>query len=308
MGSFSNPDPSKEPKNLWGFLKWKLISRKPKWPRKAPLQDDTDVPPLKVGNNKIRISLVGHVSFLIQTHALNILTDPVWGNIIGHKRVSKPGIRFQDLPKIDIVLISHNHYDHMDIPTLKKLYLRDKPHFIVPLKNEIILQKKIPGVSVTTLNWQEFLPITEDLSIHLEPAQHWSRRGLFDMNKALWGTFMIKTSKGSICFIGDTGYDPSLFREIGQKYSDIVVSLIPIGAFEPRWFMRDVHVNPEEAVLIHQDLKSKNSIASHFETFQLADDTFQQAAFELNKARKKFNISEEEFITPRIAGVYWFDF
>lgn len=308
---FNNPVPKIKPKGLLDIIKWKLHSKQPKWPNEVPLIT-SDIPPARVEGDEIRVSFVGHVSFLIQTQALNILTDPVWSmraspfSFAGPKRVTPPGIKFEDLPKIDVVLISHNHYDHMDINTIKKLWIKDRPHVIAPLINDAVLKSSISGIEVTTLDWSEKISIINDVEIALEPAQHWSARGLFDQNKALWGTFLISTPKGTICFIGDTGYSKELFEGIGKKYENILLSLIPIGAFEPRWFMSDVHINPEEAILIHQHLNSKFSIGSHFETFQLADDKFDQSRTELDTARAKFNISLNEFITPNIGGVYRF--
>ena len=308
---FENLAPGTRPKGFASILKWKLSSKQPKWPEIVPLIA-SDTPPERVVGDEVRISFVGHVSFLIQTKSLNVLTDPVWPlranpfSFVGPKRVTLPGIKFEDLPKIDIILISHNHYDHLDIATVKNLWLRDKPRIITPLMNDKVLQSSIAGIEATTLNWSEKIAITDNIEIALEPAQHWSARGLFDRNKALWGTFLINLSKGAICFIGDTGYSKELFENIGSKYENIFVSLIPIGAFEPRWFMRDVHINPEEAVLIHKHLNSKYSIGSHFETFQLADDKFAQARTELEVCRIKHKISPETFISPKIGEVYWF--
>lgn len=308
---FNNLDPKIKPKGFIDFLKWQYKTSRAKWPKSMPITV-TDIPPAKIEDNKIRVSFVGHATFLIQVLGLNILTDPIWSaraspfSFIGPKRVTPAGINFADLPKIDIVLISHNHYDHMDIPTIKKLWQRDKPQIITPLMNDTTLKSHISEIKVTTLDWEENITITNSASIYLEPAQHWSARGLFDRNKSLWGTFIIKTSLGSICFIGDSGYSNTLFKDIGDKHKNILLSLIPIGAFEPRWFMRKIHMNPEEAVLVHQDLRSKYSIASHFETFQLADDQFDQAAKELAAALIKYKVSSERFITPKAGNFYWF--
>lgn len=307
---FHNVDAKIKPKGFLDFLKWRVTSTKPKWPEIVPI-GGTDVPPARVDDHRVCISFVGHVTFLIQTNGLNILTDPVWSEraspltFVGPKRVTPPGIKFDDLPPIDVLLISHNHYDHMDIPTIKKLWERDKPQIITPLMNDRIIESHIPDIEVITMNWADKISIEDNIDIYLEPAQHWSARGLFDLNKALWGTFIITTASDSICFIGDSGYNPEIFKKIGNKY-DISISLIPIGAFEPRWFMKDIHMNPEEAILTHKDLKSKYSIASHFETFQLADDAFRQAAIELDQARHKYAISNRTFITPKIGSIYWF--
>jgi L-ascorbate metabolism protein UlaG (beta-lactamase superfamily) len=308
---FYNTDPNIKPKGFFEALKWKLTSRASPWPKNIPLACE-DTPPPVVGGDETRISFVGHVTFLIQTNGLNIITDPVFSDrasplsFAGPKRVTPPGIAYDNLPKIDVILISHNHYDHMDVPTIKKIWLRDKPLIIAPLKNDITLKANIPHIEIMTLAWGEKTSISQGFEFALEPAQHWSARGLFDRNKALWGTFIIKTPKGHICFIGDTGYNKKIFQDIGNKYQDILVSLIPIGAYEPRWFMKDIHINPEEAALIHQDLNSKHSIASHFQTFRLADDAYDQPAKELEEALVKYNISPQIFITPKIGGVYLF--
>lgn len=307
---FSNINPEVKPKNLIDILKWKINNKQPKWPDSIPVSH-TDVPPNNNPDGIIRISYVGHVTFLVQIAGLNILTDPVWSDrvspfsCIGPKRITKPGINFDDLPKIDIILISHNHYDHLDLNTIKRLWERDKPQIITPLLNDSVLQSNITDIKVSTLNWYEKIDVTSNCCINLEPAQHWSARGLFDRNKALWGTFLITTKFGSICFIGDSGYNQSIFHNLGQKY-DIFLSLIPIGAYEPRWFMKDIHMNPEEAVLAHQDMKSKYSIASHFDTFQLADEGFNQAVGDLIQAKTKYKVSDEEFIVPSVGMAYQF--
>lgn len=309
---FQNLDPKYKPKRFLNLLKWKLTTKHPVWPKKV-LVENYDLPPHKViDQDKIRISFVGHVTFLIQTNEINILTDPVWSqraspfSFIGPKRVIDPGIKLADLPKIDIIVISHNHYDHMDLATIKTIWQRDKPKIITPLLNDQILKNYIKDIKVTTLDWHENILLPNNIAITLEPAQHWSARGLFDLNKSLWGNFMIKTPAGTICFIGDSGYNQELYNNIGIKY-DVFLSLIPIGAFEPRWFMQDIHMNPEEAALVHQHLKSKHSIASHFQTFPLASDQYFQASEELSLALQKYQISKEQFIIPTAGKVYWFN-
>lgn len=294
------------------ILKWQLTTKRTTWPKKILLAN-SDVPTNKINEkNKIRVSVVGHVNFLIQTNGLNILTDPVWSkraspfSLIGPKRVIDPDIELKNLPKIDIIIISHNHYDHMDIPTIRTIWRRDQPKIITPLANDKILKKYIKNIEVTTLNWHQQTIINQDTTINLEPSQHWSARGLFDLNQALWGNFIITTPAGAICFIGDSGYNEELYKNIGEKYN-IFLSMIPIGAFEPRWFMKDVHMNPEEAAMVHQHLKSKYSIAGHFQTFPLASDNYLQAAEELDIALQKHKISKQQFITPTIGKAYWFE-
>ena len=261
---FHNQDPTYKPKGFVNLLRWKLFTKPSTWPNMVPMAQE-DLPPAQVpSTDKIRVSFIGHVTFLIQTNNINILTDPVWATraspfkSIGPKRVIAPGVKLENLPKIDIIVISHNHYDHLDLATVKALWERDQPQIITPLANDIVIANYIkdPRLKVTTLNWHQNIALPQQVTIHLEPAQHWSARSLFDRNRALWGTFIIETKAGKICFIGDSGYNQNLFRQIGANHQ-ILLSLIPIGAFEPRWFMQEVHMNPAEAVLSHLDLNSK---------------------------------------------------
>ncbi|HJD55347.1 MAG TPA: MBL fold metallo-hydrolase [Rickettsia endosymbiont of Pyrocoelia pectoralis] len=303
---FHNIDPNIKPKGLSDILKWKITAKRSEW-SVLPELTSFDIPPTKIASSQeLRVSYVGHVTFLIQIGGLNILTDPVWSDraspftFAGPKRIVKPGINFADLPKIDFILISHNHYDHLDIKTIKDLCLRDNPKIITPLMNDKIIKKHIDKAEIITLGWGESYK-----EFFLESAQHWSARGLFDKNKALWGTFIIRTGIGDICFIGDSGYNIDIFKEIGEKYN-IFLSLIPIGAYSPRWFMKPVHMNPEEAVLTHLDLRSKFSIASHFDVFQLADEPYGQAVAELKQAIEKHNIPDDRFIIPKVSDFFFF--
>ena len=208
-------------------MKWRLTTTPPKWPLHIE-RDSIDIPPPNF-EKSIRISYVGHVTFLIQVDGINILTDPFWSlrtspfQFMGPKRVIDPGIEFDNLPKIDTILISHNHYDHMDIPTIKKIWQRDEPKIFCPLGNLNYL-KPIKNIEATELDWGDSVSFTDKIQVCLEPAQHWSARGLFDRNRALWGTFIIKTKHGDICFIGDSGYESNLFKNIGERYK-IKVSL-----------------------------------------------------------------------------------
>ena len=219
---------------------------------------------------------VNHSTFLIQTDGLNILTDPVWServspfSFMGPKRMRPPGIKFEYLPQIDYVLLSHNHYDHLDIRTVKKLKDRFDPTFIVPLGVDLYLNKK--GIIKTvSLDWWQETSVSDSVEIAAVRAQHFSSRGPFDRDKTLWAGFVIKSPKGNIYFAGDTGYN-TFFKEIGERYAPIKTALIPIGAYIPRWFMGPVHVDPQQAVQIHKDVKSELSIGMHYGTFPLADD------------------------------------
>lgn len=295
---FYNLDRTKQSQNFKSVLKWLFTRNKAVWP-KYVRNEYTDIAPDFINDGSIRISFIGHATFLIQTDGLNIITDPVFSNrasftqILGPKRVADPGIEMENLPKIDMVLVSHNHYDHLDVESLKYFAKKDNPLMILPIGNEKIMA----NISKNTkfLSWGE--PYQ---NICFEPSQHWSSRTLFDRNKSLWGSFIIKAKAGNICFIGDTGYDEALFKKIGTKYSSMKISIIPIGAYEPRWFMRDIHINPDEAVKIHVDLNAKLSIASHFATFQLTDESYEQPVEDLKKALDMHNIKPNDFLAMKI--------
>ncbi|MGN8225643.1 MBL fold metallo-hydrolase [Gracilimonas sp. BCB1] len=224
----------------------------------------------------MKITYVNHSTFLIQTAGVNILTDPVWSERVspmsfaGPKRFRPPGVRFEDLPPIDLIIISHNHYDHLDINTLKKLNEQFEPRVIVPLGVDLYLNQE--GIENTlALDWKEKQPIDSDITIHSVQAQHFSARGLFDRDKTFWSGYVIDTPVGSVYFAGDTGYG-DFFKQIGEQHPNIKVGLIPIGAYKPRWFMKPMHVNPEEAIQIHKDVGAEISFGMHFGTFPLADD------------------------------------
>jgi L-ascorbate metabolism protein UlaG (beta-lactamase superfamily) len=223
-------------------------------------------------SDAINLFFVNHSTFLIQFDNLNILTDPIWSKrcspsqLIGPERHRPPGITFESLPKIDLVLISHNHYDHLDKKTINRLQAEHKPQFIVPLGVSHFF-KKLGIKNVIEIDWDEELEFNS-LKIKATPAVHFSSRGLFDRDKTLWCGYIIEGSK-KIYFAGDTGYDSTIFKKIGEENQTIDLSIIPIGAYKPNWFMTKIHTNPSEAAQIHLDLKSKQSVATHFGTFAL---------------------------------------
>jgi L-ascorbate metabolism protein UlaG (beta-lactamase superfamily) len=297
---FYNQDRSVTSKGLLSILKWKLTSGQDKWP--VSVLGKSDVPPKQVGNGDVRISSVGHATFLIQLQNKNILTDPVWSqraspfSFIGPKRVVSPGIDFKDLPPIDLVLISHNHYDHLDTETIKKLWQHSKPVFITPLGNQRVIKQAVPEASVLDLNWYQAID-SSPLKIHLIPSQHWSSRWIFDANENLWGGFVIESPEGQICFIGDSGYSSTMFQEIASIFTDITFAILPIGAYKPRWFMRDVHMNPQEALMAFKDLKAKFFVPSHFGVFQLTDESYETQLLDYEKSIKELKIDQERIIT-----------
>ena len=274
-----------------------LLSRRTPWPKRVNQVAVQPPPPDPTG---IVLTFVGHSTFLIQTSAGNLLTDPVWAEragpwgVVGPQRVRAPAIGLENLPPIDVILLSHNHYDHCDLKTLGALARRFEPIVIAPLGNARLLQRA--GLRrVEELDWWQ-RAITPPMPITLTLAHHFSARGPFDRNRALWGGFMIRVADRHIYFAGDTAYAP-LFREIRDRLGAPDLSLLPIGAYEPRWFMRSVHMNPAEAVQAHLDLRSAQSIGMHFGTFQLTTEGINEPLAALEDARKARNVSELQFRT-----------
>lgn len=281
------------------FINWRFKRSKLKWPDFVPINYDYQDKTIENSTGKIKITFINHVSFLIQIDGINIITDPIWSertsplSFAGPKRVKAPGIKFEDLPKIDLVLISHNHYDHLDLPSVKMLYEKFDPLFICGLnmaKHDIL--PAIKQARICELDWWEEKKFT-NIAIDYVPAQHWSKRRLFDTNKSLWGGFVIKTKMGNIYFAGDSGYS-DLFKIIKDKYQNFIACLLPIGAYKPEYFMQPMHMSPHESVLTHQDLNSPLSIAMHYGTFPLADDNYHEPVNDLEKALKENKI--ENFI------------
>ncbi|CAN5157075.1 MBL fold metallo-hydrolase [soil metagenome] len=295
---FFTPDGDRA-KGLMELFKWLRTRKQEPWIELKEVVYGTK-PPARIGRGAY-ITFINHSTFLIQVDGINILTDPVWGKRVspftwsGPKRKRPPGLLFDDLPKIDIILLSHNHYDHLDLATMRKLHEKHRPMIITTLGVGALLRSKnIPGA--TELDWWQKLSITESLEVKAVPAQHFSSRGMFDRDATLWCGFVITRAGGNIYFAGDSGYNESLFKNIGNQCAPIDLAIIPIGAYKPQWFMSPIHCSPEEAVQIHIDVKSKQSIASHFGTFALADDGKDEPYCELQKALKTKNVPINEFI------------
>jgi L-ascorbate metabolism protein UlaG (beta-lactamase superfamily) len=236
----------------------------------------------------LRITFINHATLLIQMNGLNILTDPIYSHRAspvswtGPKRCRNPGIAMHDLPALDIVLISHNHYDHLDLPTLLELRINHDFAIYTSLGNKAILEKN--GFSrVTEMDWWQESSISQELSLLATPSQHFSGRSLVDQNKTLWLGFVLKSKNGSVYFAGDTGYGPH-FKAIGKLCPNIRLALIPIGGYLPPSFMKPVHISPEEAVKAHHDLGARHSVAMHFGTFPLSDEGEREAVADLQKA------------------------
>lgn len=290
-------------KNFGDVIKWYFNRDQGEWKELTNIQYGMP-PPKKIMEGELSITFVNHSTFLIQLYGMNILTDPIWSersspfSWIGPKRMRPPGIKFEDLPPIDIVLISHNHYDHLDIPTLKRIYEDHRPRFYTPLGVAKFLEEN-NILGATDMDWWDELALSNHLKLVNVPAQHFSGRGMADKDATLWSGYVIKSNSGNIYFAGDTGYNDRLFRKIGEECAPINLSLIPIGAYRPQWFMSPIHVSPEEAVQIHSDTKSEKSVAIHFGTFPMADDGMHEPVRDLEKALKEAGISNKDFMVMK---------
>jgi len=294
-GRFQNLEHSGGPNGLLEVLKWKWSSKKVPW---QPVEN-THQPqlPLEIKEKECAATFINHASFLLQFQSLNILIDPVFSETLGPfsklgiKRVRSPGLTFEQLPKIDLVVISHNHYDHMDLPSIEKVWERDRPTFIVPLNNGKFL-RKVGVKGIVELDWWEsYGPVT------LTPSHHWSSRTLFDRCKSLWGGFLFQEKGWKVLFAGDGGYAGD-FKKIYEKFGPLDLSLISIGSYAPRWFMKEHHMCPEEALQAHLDLHSKKSIAYHFGTFQLADEPYHEPQERLKAALQEHGLPPDTFLVP----------
>jgi L-ascorbate metabolism protein UlaG (beta-lactamase superfamily) len=297
-----------EKKSFFKGLGMWLTTEKSPWP---DFVENTHKPVLatELQANQIAITFINHVTFLLQLPGLNILTDPVWSQraspfkFLGPKRVRKPGIALDDLPKIDAVIISHNHYDHLDKHTLAILQKKFAPQMIVPLNNKHLLPNK---ANVQELDWWQGINIHDNCRVTLTPTQHWSARSLFDQYCSLWGSYAIEYNGKKIFFGGDAGYS-SHYADIHDRLGAMDIALLGIGAYEPRWFMRNMHKNPEEAVQAHLDLKSKLSIGMHFGTFRLSAESMQQPLIDLQTAKQQQGIPNDRFIALKEGETRVFD-
>jgi L-ascorbate metabolism protein UlaG (beta-lactamase superfamily) len=306
---FFNPGQPVTDRSLWEVLRWKRTSVIAKWPDSVPVS-----PARPEGRvDGLRITMVGHATLLIQAAGLNILTDPVWSDraspvsFLGPKRATAPGIAFENLPPIDAVLISHNHYDHLDIATLRRLHAAHAPLLVMPLGNDAIVRAVVPGARIVTGDWHDRIELGTGVATTLTRANHWSARRLGDRRMALWAGHYIDTPAGSIWFAGDTGYgDGAIFREIRDLFGSPDVALIPIGAYEPRWFMTAQHVNPAEAVQILHEIDATHALGIHWGTFQLTDEAREAPRLALAAALSAAGVSPERFVAAEAGASHDF--
>lgn len=300
---FFDPD-GVPPKSLRDVLRWQFgrDRQRQAWPKWVP-SPHADTPPERVEGDTVRLSFVGHVSWLIQACGMNILIDPVWSaraspfRFIGPKRVNDPGIDFDALPPIDAALVSHGHYDHLDVTTLSKLAAKFSPRIITPLGNDAIMRRADPAIRAEALDWHHRVELGTGLAATLVPTRHWSARGLFDRNRALWASFVLETPAGRIYIVCDSGYgEGKHFRRIREMHGPLRLAILPIGAYEPRWFMRDQHMNPADAVKAFADCGATQALAHHHGTFQLTDEAVDAPLEALHAALDEANIPRERFV------------
>ncbi|OLC88525.1 MAG: hypothetical protein DMD38_02425 [Gemmatimonadetes bacterium] len=286
-GGFRNPWVDQAVPGFGSLLKWMLVHRttrpRPKDPDPSVFtRVPPDFVPPRAPLSQLTVTWAGHASLLIQLNGLNLLTDPIWSeraspvSWAGPRRWVAPGIAFEDVPPLDVVLLSHNHYDHLDDQTVRRL-ARTHPQatWIVPLGLASFVQKRGAPGAVVELDWWQESSI-KAVRIAATPAQHFSSRGIGDRGDTLWCGFSLSGANGRrVYFAGDTGYHPE-FRTIGERYGPFDVALLPIGAYEPRWFMRYLHMNPEEAVAAFRALNARMLVPIHWGTFKLTDEAMDE--------------------------------
>ncbi|XP_035207769.1 N-acyl-phosphatidylethanolamine-hydrolyzing phospholipase D-like [Stegodyphus dumicola] len=311
-GRFQNPWPTWRPPTFTNILKFGITRDKSKVPPKQELElvlpiVKQNFAKLSIPEDGIRVTWIGHSTVLVQMHGLNVLTDPIFSEraspsqVVGPKRYRDPPCSIHDLPHINAVVISHSHYDHLDYNTVLLLNARfgTDIRWFVPLGLQTWMQQ-VGCENVVELDWWEenCVPEHSDTFFVFTPAQHWSKRTIADDNKVLWGSWCILGPKYRFFFAGDTGYC-DVFKQIGRVHGPFDLSAIPIGAYEPRWFMKYQHINPEEAVQIHMDVRSKRSLAIHWGTFSLANEYYLDPPLRLRESLDKYEIPHELFFTMK---------
>jgi L-ascorbate metabolism protein UlaG (beta-lactamase superfamily) len=293
---FSNPH-AVAGRGLGDVLKWQRSRQQVAWPDHVPLVPH-DPPPGSVSHGQVAATFIGHATFVLRTADAVFLTDPVFTSHagpfgrFGPRRVREPAIPLDRIPKPAVVLVSHNHYDHLQPSSLRGLRDRSDPLFVAPLGVGAFLRSR-GLIKVVELDWWESHDAGGSL-ITAVPAQHFSARTPFDRNLTLWCGFVVRSAGATIYFTGDSGYSPQ-FAEIGRRHPGIDLALIPVGAYEPRWFMQPMHVNPREAVQIHRDVAPRVSIGMHYGTFRLTDEGIDDPRRALEAARAELHVSEAAF-------------
>jgi len=286
-------------RGLADLVKWQRTRRSVPWPDHVDLVPHQP-PPSAVRHGEVAATFIGHSTFLLRTADAVLVTDPVFTSHagpfgrLGPRRVRPPAIPLDRLAPADVVLVSHNHYDHLQPSSLQALRNRNDPLFVTALGVGDLL-RRIGLAKVIELDWWDTHE-TAGTAITAVPAQHFSARTPFDRNETLWCGFVVRSAGATVYFAGDSGYSPQ-FVEIGRRCPGIDLALLPIGAYEPRWFMQPVHANPEEAVRMHRDVGARLSIGMHFGTFRLTDEGIDDPQRDLQAARSELDVPPERFRT-----------
>jgi L-ascorbate metabolism protein UlaG (beta-lactamase superfamily) len=285
------------------MIKWLWEMDTVEWPDEI-IDPEQPKPDARLPEDRLRITFVNHATTLIQYGSVNILTDPIWSDragpvpLLGPKRIRKPGIAFDDLPKIDIILISHNHYDHLDLPTIERILKRDNPAIITGLGTGAVIPKGKDTVLRELDWWQSVALETGGITVSCVPAVHNSGRGIFDGNKSLWCGFVVSGSRGPVYFAGDTAFG-DFFEAIHGRFGQVSCAILPIGSYEKRWIMKLMHMNPEDAVNAHIGLGARQSIGMHFATFrEHPEQTVDAHEKDLDEALRKMGIDGSRFRIP----------
>jgi L-ascorbate metabolism protein UlaG (beta-lactamase superfamily) len=304
-------NPYATPRPFRDVIKWARTRERTAWPARLALNSQP-APPASVAAGQVAVTFIGHSTFLLRTATTVIVTDPVFTSHagpfgrMGPRRVRLPALEPSRLPPVDLVLVSHNHYDHLQ-PSSLRLFA-DRATYVAPLG--VPPQLKVPSLSVPPLNvppqggsyksrkveeldWWQATKVGS-AEITCVPAQHFSARTPWDRDRTLWCGYIVRVDGVTIYYAGDSGYGPH-FAEIGRRFPSIDVALLPIGAYEPRWFMEPVHMNPEEAVRAHLDVGPRLSVGMHFGTFQLTDEAIDEPLRALERARDQHEVSAEAF-------------
>ncbi len=302
LGNYKNPHERRILRGFTHFLLWQIGYYNDPYPQEPPPSDFSFPNPQDdVDYNKPLATWINHSTFWIRGCGKDFLVDPIWNercspfNFIGPKRRHQPPIKLDGFAKLDYVIITHNHYDHMDRPTILKLYAL-YPHicWIIPKGVESWFKRHLPKAKRLELDWWQS-QCDDGVRFTAVPAQHFSGRGLFDRNRTVWMGVVAEIGGKQIYFAGDTGYNDADFKEIGEKFGKMDLSLIPIGAYAPRRFMKSVHINPDDAVQIHQEVKSKQSLGGHWWTFRLSVEIPDRPPYDLFSALEKRGIDPLAF-------------
>ncbi len=305
---FYHPGLPSSDKSLLDLLRWQFLGRRSVWPKTVSARSGIRPAASEEG---LKVTAIGHASLLIQVAGSNILLDPVWAERaspftrFGPLRHNPPAIAMADLPPIHTVLLTHNHYDHMDLHTIGQLWNAHRPLIVSPLGNDRVIRKAVPYVEVTTGDWWQSFELPHGVRATIVPAYHWSSRGLGDRRMALWGGFILETPSGIVYCAGDTAYrNGQIFREIRERFGPVTMAILPIGAYAPGWFMKTQHVDPHEALQIALICEAQQVLGIHWGTFSLTDEPWDEPKQRLAAAVSAASPKNVDFTALRPGDIW----